>query len=107
MKTKYTIHFSQLVSHLTRQWLVWMVAFLALGATIVSAGNGAVGDTNIKYLGRWVFTNSAQYSSYWGGAYIKVNFSGTTVKSSWATPAITMRKLTMVHGSPTRTPRDA
>jgi len=80
MKTKYTIHFSQLVSHLTRQWLVWMVAFLALGATIVSAGNGAVGDTNIKYLGRWVFTNSAQYSSYWGGAYIKVNFSGTTVK---------------------------
>lgn len=42
--------------------------------------NGALGDTNIKYFGRWDFSSSTQYVSYWGGAYIKVNFSGTTAK---------------------------
>ena len=43
-------------------------------------GNGSLGDTNIKYFGRWDFSSSMQYISYWGGAYIKVNFTGTTVK---------------------------
>ena len=43
-------------------------------------GNGALGDSNIKYFGRWDFSNTTQYISYWGGAYIKVNFTGTTVK---------------------------
>src|SRR5882724_3598267 len=80
MKTKSVISISRLISRFTRQWLIWMVAFLAFGSMTTFAGNGALGDTNIKYFGRWVFTNSAQYSSYWGGAYIKVNFSGTTVK---------------------------
>lgn len=42
--------------------------------------NGALGDTNIKYFGRWDFSSSTQYVSYWGGAYIKVNFTGTTAK---------------------------
>jgi lysophospholipase L1-like esterase len=44
------------------------------------AANGALDDTNIKYFGRWDFSNTTQYASYWGGAYIKVKFSGTTVK---------------------------
>ena len=43
-------------------------------------GNGALSDTNIKYFGRWDFSSTTQYISYWGGAYIKVNFTGTTVK---------------------------
>lgn len=43
-------------------------------------GNGALGDTNIKYFGRWDFSSTTQYLSYWGGAYIKVNFTGTTAK---------------------------
>ncbi|MXV14056.1 RICIN domain-containing protein [Hufsiella ginkgonis] len=46
----------------------------------VSAANGAPGDTNIRYFGRWDFSSSTQYVSYWGGAYIRVKFSGTTVK---------------------------
>jgi lysophospholipase L1-like esterase len=46
----------------------------------VMANNGALGDTNIKYFGRWDFSSSTQYVSYWGGAYIKVKFTGTTVK---------------------------
>jgi lysophospholipase L1-like esterase len=42
---------------------------------------GAVGDPNIKYFGRWDFTSSTtQYVSYWGGAYLRVKFTGTTVK---------------------------
>jgi lysophospholipase L1-like esterase len=44
------------------------------------AASGAVGDSNIKYFGRWDFSASTQYVSYWGGAYLKVNFSGTTAK---------------------------
>ncbi|MFC0513023.1 RICIN domain-containing protein [Mucilaginibacter angelicae] len=46
----------------------------------VQAANGLLDDTNIKYFGRWDFSNPAQYVSNWGGAYIKVNFTGTTVK---------------------------
>jgi lysophospholipase L1-like esterase len=46
----------------------------------IAAANGALGDTNIKYFGRWDFSNPAQYVSYWGGAYIRVKFTGTTVK---------------------------
>ncbi len=42
---------------------------------------GTLSDKNIKYFGRWDFTNSTQYVSYWGGAYIKVIFTGTTVKA--------------------------
>jgi hypothetical protein len=42
---------------------------------------GALGDPNIRYFGRWDFTSSTtQYVSYWGGAYFRVKFTGTTVK---------------------------
>ncbi len=45
-----------------------------------AATPGDLADGNIKYFGRWDFTNPAEYASYWGGAYIRVNFTGTTVK---------------------------
>ena len=41
---------------------------------------GMPGDKHIIYFGRWDKSSSAQYVSYWGGAYLKVNFTGTTVK---------------------------
>lgn len=64
-----------------QRFLLGWLAFLYCGAFSANgAPNGALDDTNIKYFGRWVFTNSSQYASYWGGAYIKVNFSGTTAK---------------------------
>jgi lysophospholipase L1-like esterase len=44
------------------------------------AAPGDPGDPNIKYVGRWDFSNGSEYSSYWGGSYIKVKFTGTTVK---------------------------
>ncbi|MEN0054789.1 MAG: GDSL-type esterase/lipase family protein [Mucilaginibacter sp.] len=42
--------------------------------------NGTLTDTHIKYFGRWVFTDPKQYQNNWGGSYLKVNFTGTTVK---------------------------
>ncbi len=41
---------------------------------VFAASDGSLGDTNIKYEGRWDFSNTSQYASYWCGAYIKVNF---------------------------------
>lgn len=41
---------------------------------------GAVGDAHIKYFGRWDTSNATQYISYWGGAYVRVSFTGTTAK---------------------------
>ena len=41
---------------------------------------GQPGDPNIKYFGRWDFSDPGQFISYWGGAYFKVNFSGTSAK---------------------------
>ena len=37
-------------------------------------------DPNIKYFGRWDLSNTSEYVSHWGGAYLKVKFTGTTVK---------------------------
>ncbi|WP_158544310.1 RICIN domain-containing protein [Pedobacter miscanthi] len=44
------------------------------------AGSGDPSDSNIRYFGRWDSSNSSQYVSYWGGAYVRVKFTGTTVK---------------------------
>jgi lysophospholipase L1-like esterase len=49
-------------------------------STTAFSNNGALGDTNIQYFGRWDFSSTTQYVSYWGGAYFKVKFSGTTAK---------------------------
>lgn len=41
--------------------------------------SGLPGDTNIKYFGRWTDDGQRKISN-WGGAYFKVDFTGTTVK---------------------------
>jgi hypothetical protein len=51
-----------------------------LSSLLAATSDGSLSDTNIKYIGRWDFSNSSQYCSYWCGAYIKVNFTGTTIK---------------------------
>ncbi len=37
-------------------------------------------DANIRYIGRWDRSNPGEYHSYWSGAYIRVGFTGTSVK---------------------------
>lgn len=59
----------------------WVITSLTLSTTLALAvPNGSLSDTNIQYFGRWDFSNASQYASYWGGAYVRVNFSGTTAK---------------------------
>lgn len=43
-------------------------------------GDGSLTDSNIQYIGRWDKSNSSVYHSYWGGAYFRTSFTGTTVK---------------------------
>lgn len=47
---------------------------------IAADGDGSLTDTNIQYIGRWDKSNKKEYHSYWGGAYFKVSFTGTTIK---------------------------
>jgi lysophospholipase L1-like esterase len=49
-------------------------------AAAAPALTGDLSDTNIRYFGRWDFSNTTQYVSKWGGAYFRVKFTGTTVK---------------------------
>ena len=43
-------------------------------------GDGSLSDANIKYFGRWDLSGVSQHISYWGGAYIRVAFTGTTLQ---------------------------
>lgn len=42
----------------------------------------APSDIHIQYIGRWNTTNPKSYTSYWGGAYFKARFTGTSIKIS-------------------------
>ena len=37
-------------------------------------------DSNISFVGRWNKTNASAYVPYWAGAYLRVGFTGRTVK---------------------------
>jgi lysophospholipase L1-like esterase len=54
----------------------WMLAPSAQAA----AGDGSPTDANISFVGRWNTSNSSAYVPYWGGAYLRTGFTGTTVK---------------------------
>lgn len=41
---------------------------------------GSIADSNIRYFGRWDYGNVSEYASYWGGAYVRMKFTGTTAK---------------------------
>ncbi|WPU94741.1 GDSL-type esterase/lipase family protein [Mucilaginibacter sabulilitoris] len=40
---------------------------------------GSLGDPNLKFIGRWDFSDRNRYTSYWGGAYVRVRFSGRMI----------------------------
>lgn len=50
------------------------------GAVALAVAPGAIGDPNLRYFGRWDFSSTTQSVSYWGGAYVRVKFTGTTAK---------------------------
>jgi lysophospholipase L1-like esterase len=67
-----------------------LTAAVGLGLTVAvvtnipsasaAAGDGTPSDTNISFVGRWNTSNKAAYVPYWGGAYLRVGFTGKTVK---------------------------
>ncbi len=81
MKFKSIIHFRRLVSSSTRQLLIGGTAILTLNPMLASAASdGSLSDTNVKYIGRWDLSSPTEYHAYWGGSYIRAQFSGTTLK---------------------------
>jgi hypothetical protein len=72
-----------------RQFFIKTLSLLLITfASVLNAqvGSGNLSDTNIKYVGRWDKGNN-NYHSYWGGAYFKVAFTGTSLKIKLAAPA--------------------
>jgi hypothetical protein len=57
---------------------------LAAGLPVLSAeaaaGDGTPADSNISFVGRWNKANASAYVPYWAGAYLRVGFTGKTVK---------------------------
>ncbi|WP_236028170.1 SGNH/GDSL hydrolase family protein [Paractinoplanes lichenicola] len=47
---------------------------------VQAAGDGSPGDSNISFVGRWNKSNATAYVPYWAGAYLRVGFTGRTVK---------------------------
>jgi lysophospholipase L1-like esterase len=89
MKTK-----SRKIIHFVMQlFLAFLIALpITMSGSIApqkafALNNGLLNDSNLKYFGRWDMSDSTTYSSYWGGAYFKVNFTGTTVKIKLAASA--------------------
>lgn len=79
--------------HRFRKRHVWLLAcsllviIVMMGITGVrepkahaATGDGSPGDANIKYYGRWDTSAGTTFASYWGGAYFRTAFTGTTVQ---------------------------
>ncbi len=69
-----------------RCFVLAAVVLLSLGGWLIAPGAGAAvgdgspSDTNISFVGRWNTSNKAAYVPYWAGAYLRVGFTGKTVK---------------------------
>ncbi len=53
---------------------------LSAHPVLAQAGDGSPTDPHIVYIGRWDTSSGTTATSYWGGAYFKTNFTGTTVQ---------------------------
>ena len=49
--------------------------------------DGSPTDTNLRYVGRWDRGDAKTYHSHWGGAYLRANFTGTSVAFRGGTTA--------------------
>jgi lysophospholipase L1-like esterase len=91
----------------SKAWIVSFMLFVMLGlfpmfpeVSIGATGDGTPSDANIHYVGRWDQSNSAQYTSNWAGAYLRVHFTGTTVKVNLSTSATVNFYAQLDTGSP-------
>ncbi|MCY1138043.1 GDSL-type esterase/lipase family protein [Actinoplanes sp. Pm04-4] len=51
-----------------------------LGLAPPAPARAAADDGNVSFVGRWNKSNPAAYVPYWAGAYLRVGFTGRTVK---------------------------
>lgn len=57
-----------------------MLLLPALGSAGFAQTQVPLNDPHIRYVGRWNMDDPAVYHSYWGGAYMRLRFTGTTLK---------------------------
>jgi hypothetical protein len=50
-------------------------------AAVAATGDGSPQDANLLYMGRWDKSNASAPHSYWGGAYIRTGFTGTSLSA--------------------------
>ena len=71
------------IKHINPAILILTLA-ISCGTKLLAASDvhdGSLNDPNISYIGRWDRSNPEVYHSYWSTAYLRVNFTGTTVKA--------------------------
>jgi lysophospholipase L1-like esterase len=60
------------------------IALFAVVASCAAAAeihDGGLGDSRIRFIGRWDCSGATVYHSYWSTAYLRVAFTGTTLKA--------------------------
>ncbi|MBO3738715.1 SGNH/GDSL hydrolase family protein [Actinoplanes flavus] len=57
-----------------------LYAAVLVVALLAPAAPARAADSDITFVGRWNTTNASAYVPYWAGAYLRVGFTGTTVK---------------------------
>jgi hypothetical protein len=63
-----------------KQGIIVLLAFVLMIQYAYSQTNIPVNHPDINYIGRWDKSNNNEYHSYWGGAYVKIKFTGTSLK---------------------------
>lgn len=59
---------------------LWAFLLIATPLSVAAAvGDGSPTDPNLVYVGRWDNANPSAPHSYWGGAYIRAEFTGTSL----------------------------
>jgi hypothetical protein len=61
--------------------LVLVLPLLSPTVLLAATGDGTPQDANLLYVGRWDRTNASAPRSYWGGAYIRTGFTGTSLSA--------------------------
>jgi lysophospholipase L1-like esterase len=64
--------------------------------------DGSPGDTNIRYIGRWDRRDATAYRSHWSSGYLRVGFTGTTVKARAKLAAGGRELMVSIDGEPFR-----
>ncbi|MDQ2798974.1 MAG: right-handed parallel beta-helix repeat-containing protein, partial [Armatimonadota bacterium] len=70
----------------------------ATGAVFLHDGSPT--DTNIVYVGRWDRGDAKVYHSYWGGAYLRAKFTGTSIGFQGGSTAGGPNVMASVDGEP-------